>query len=128
MSKVADDLLYTREHMWVLVEDNIATVGLTDHAQFELGELTGIELPAVGAEVEQGGEAGAVESVKTTAALSMPVSGKVLEVNEDLEDDPAPINEDPYVDGWICKIALSDPEEVEVLLSAEDYEDFLAEE
>lgn len=125
---IPNDLCYTRDHLWVLVEDGTATVGFTDYAQFELGDVTGIELPEEGTVVEQGDECGAVESVKTETTVYTPLSGRILEVNADLEDDPGSINSDPYVDGWVFKMSLSNEAENEELLSAEDYEALLADE
>lgn len=121
-----DNLQYTEEHEWLRLEgDNIAYVGITDFAQSELGELVYIEVESVGETLERGDEFGTVEAVKTTSELYMPVSGKVLEFNAKLDDsegdDPTLVNSDPYGEGWIIKIELSKPDELEDLLDAEAY-------
>ena len=120
------DLKYTEEHEWVRIEDdNVAYIGVTDFAQQELGDLVYIEVETVGEEVEKGEVFGTVEAVKTTSELYMPVTGKILEFNPDLDetegDDPGLVNEDPYGKGWIIKIELSDPEELEDLMDADAY-------
>lgn len=121
------NLRYTEEHEWIRVEDgNIAYVGITDFAQTELDELVYIEVDAVGETLDQGEVFGTVEAVKTTSDLFMPVSGKILEFNAQLDeaegDDPTLVNRDPYGEGWIIKIELADPDEVEALMDAEAYE------
>lgn len=121
-----DNLKYTEEHEWVRLEgDNVAYVGITDFAQSELGELVYVEVDTVGDTLDQGEEFGTVEAVKTTSELYMPVSGKILEFNPKIdaseEDDPTLINSDPYGDGWIVKLEISNPEELEGLLDAEAY-------
>jgi len=131
MSKVPEDLLYTKEHEWVKVEDDVATAGITDHAQEQLGDIVFVELPEVGDEITQFDEMGVVESVKTASDMFAPVSGEVVGVNkfllqeidgEDNEDfHPEYVNQDPYGDGWMCKIKISDDSEIESLLSPEDY-------
>lgn len=126
MSKVSDDLRYTREHEWVLLEDDIATIGITDHAQMELGDITFVELPAVGAEFSQGDEVGTIESVKAASPYYAALTGKIIEVNSDLDDEPAAVNRDPYMTGWLYKISITaDDEEIEGLMSADDYQDFV---
>lgn len=122
MSNCPNDLKYTQSHEWIRIEDNIATIGITDHAQSELGDLVYVELPEEGAEFEQGDEAGVVESVKTASDIYAPLSGKVIAINELLEDAPESINNDAYGDGWIFQLELSDLTEVESLLDAEVYE------
>ncbi|HBF07433.1 MAG TPA: glycine cleavage system protein GcvH [Gammaproteobacteria bacterium] len=122
MSNCPNDLKYTQSHEWIRIEDNIATIGITDHAQSELGDLVYVELPEEGAEFEQGDEAGVVESVKTASDIYAPLSGKVIAVNELLEDAPESINNDAYGDGWIFQLELSDATEVDSLLDADDYE------
>ncbi|MCB0569010.1 MAG: glycine cleavage system protein GcvH [Phaeodactylibacter sp.] len=124
---VPDNLKYTEEHEWIRVEGgNIAFIGITDFAQGELGELVYIEVETVGELLETGESFGTVEAVKTTSELYMPVSGKVLEFNAELDesegDNPTVVNEDPYGKGWIIKIELSDPSELEELMSAEEYQ------
>lgn len=121
-----ENLKYTEEHEWVRLEEgNIAYVGITDFAQSELGELVYIEVESVGETLDKGEEFGTVEAVKTTSELYMPVSGKVLEFNPQLDDsegdDPTLVNSDPYGDGWIVKLEISDPGELEDLLDAAAY-------
>lgn len=123
------DLKYTKEHEWLRIEGNIAYIGITDFAQGELGELVYVEVDSVGDDLDKDDVFGTVEAVKTTSELFMPVSGKVLEFNSELdengEDNPAAINEDPYGKGWIVKIELSDPSEIDDLMSAEEYEELV---
>lgn len=120
-----DNLKYTKEHEWVLIEDNVASVGITEFAQGELGELVYVEIETVGEELAKDEVFGTVEAVKTTSDLFMPVSGKVIEFNSALDesegDEPGLINSDPYGAGWIVKIELTKPEEVEELMTAEAY-------
>jgi len=123
---IPDNLKYTEEHEWVRVEDgNIAYVGITDYAQGELDELVYVEVETVGETLEQGEVFGTVEAVKTTSDLFMPVSGKIIEFNSELDeskgDNPTLVNESPYEDGWIVKIELSNAKELEKLLDAEAY-------
>lgn len=123
---VPNTLKYTKEHEWVLIhDDNTATIGITDFAQGELGEIVYVEIDTVGEELGKDEVFGTVEAVKTTSDLYMPVSGKVLEFNpkldENEEDEPGLINSDAYGDGWIVKVELTDPSEVEALLSDEAY-------
>ncbi len=119
--EIPEDLQYTEEHEWVLVEDDIATVGITDYAQSELGDVVYVELPQVGDLVQQMEPFGTIEAVKTVADLFAPVSGEVIEVNTLLEESPHRVNEDPYGEGWLIKVKMSDPSELENLLSAEEY-------
>ncbi len=121
---VPGDLQYTKSHEWVRVEDGVATVGITDHAQDELGDVVFVELPEQGATLAPGDSFGAVESVKAVSDLYAPVGGEVVEVNGALEDSPEKINEDPYGEGWILKLQISDEGD---LLSAADYEKLLEE-
>ena len=120
MSKVIEGLRYSEDHEWVKVEGNIATIGITDYAQKELGDITYADLPEVDDEVEAGDEFGALESVKASSELLCPVSGKVVEVNPELEDAPEKINEDAY-EAWIIKVEMSDPAQVDALLDAGAY-------
>ena len=120
MSKVIEGLRYSEDHEWVEVEGNIATIGITDYAQKELGDITYADLPEVDDEVEAGDEFGALESVKASSELLCPVSGKVVEVNPELEDAPEKINEDAY-EAWIIKVEMSDPAQVDALLDAAAY-------
>ena len=122
---VPGDLQYTKSHEWVRVEDGVATIGITDHAQDELGDVVFVELPEQGATLAPGDSFGAVESVKAVSELYAPVGGEVVEVNGALEDSPEKINEDPYGEGWILKLQVSDEG---YLLSAPDYEKLLEEE
>jgi len=116
---------YTKEHEWVRVEGDIAVVGITDHAQKELGDIVYIDLPKVGARLEQGKTLGSVESVKAVSDIFAPVSGEVAEVNEVLSTTPEKLNEDPHGAAWLVKIKLSAPDEVNRLLSAEDYQKYI---
>jgi len=120
MSKVIEGLRYSEDHEWVKVEGNIAVIGISDFAQKELGDITYADLPEVDDEVEAGDEFGALESVKASSELLCPVSGKVVEVNPELEDAPEKINEDAY-EAWIIKVEMSDPAQVDALLDAAAY-------
>lgn len=120
MSKVIEGLRYSEDHEWVKVEGDIAIIGITDYAQKELGDITYADLPEVDDEVEAGDEFGALESVKASSELLCPVSGKVVEVNPELEDAPEKINEDAY-EAWIIKVEMSDPAQVDALLDAAAY-------
>lgn len=117
-----DDLHYSEEHEWVRVEDKVAVIGITDYAQSELGDIVFLELPEVGTTVSAGDECGAIEAVKTVAQLFTPVSGKVVETNGELENDSSVVNRDPYGEGWMMKIELSNPSEVDDLMTAEAYQ------
>jgi glycine cleavage system H protein len=128
MSQVPGNLQYTKEHEWILVEDEIATIGITDHAQSELGDITFIELPEEDAEFNAGDELANIESVKAASPVYAPFAAKVTEVNADLEDSPELINQDAYGEGWICRMEVKDASELDGLLSAEEYEAFLEEE
>jgi len=123
-----EDLKFSKEHEWVLVEGSVATVGITDYAQDQLGDIVFVELPAVGDKVSKEDAFGVVESVKAVSDIYAPVSGKVVEVNDDLPENPEMLNEDPYGDGWIIKIEMNDPEELQDLMSAAEYEEYVAEE
>jgi len=125
MAVFPEDLLYTREHTWVRVDGNQATIGITDHAQERLGEILSIELPAVDTYVEQDESFGVIESTKTTTELISPVSGEVVGVNDDLTDDVGIVNSDPYDTGWMIVVEMDDPSELDNLLDAEGYEDFV---
>jgi len=125
--KVLPELKYSKDHEWVKVEGNRAYIGITDHAQDALGDIVFVELPEVGEEINAGDVLSAVESVKAASDVYAPVSGKVVEVNEELEDAPEKINEEPY-EAWIAVLEISDPSEIEDLLSAEEYEKLCEEE
>ncbi|MFS8629817.1 MAG: glycine cleavage system protein GcvH [Bacillales bacterium] len=124
---VPKDLRYSKEHEWVRVEDGKVRVGITDFAQSELGDIVFVELPEVGTEVTAGEPFGSVESVKTVSELYAPVSGKVIEVNEELEDNPEYVNESPYDQAWMIVIEPSDLAEVDNLLTPEAYEEMIRE-
>ena len=119
-----EELKYTEEHEWVLVEDDIVTVGITDFAQDQLGDVVFVELPDVGDTLELGKNFGVVESVKAVSDIYAPVSGEVVEVNEELPDEPELINSSPYEDGWMIKIKISDPDELDELMDASAYQEF----
>ena len=123
-----EDLKYSKEHEWVLVEGNVATVGITDYAQDQLGDIVFVELPGLGDKVSKEDAFGVVESVKAVSDVYAPVSGKVLEVNDDLPENPEMLNEDPYGDGWLIKIEMNDIEELQDLMTATEYEEYVAEE
>ncbi|RQW88618.1 MAG: glycine cleavage system protein GcvH [Geobacter sp.] len=122
-----EELQYIKEHIWVRVEGGKAVVGITDYAQSELGKITSVELPEVGDEIQQADCFGSVEARKTVADLYAPLTGTILELNEELLDNPALLNEDPYDSGWIMVVSLDDPEELTLLLSAEEYAEALEE-
>ena len=120
MSKILEGLKYSESHEWVKVEGNIAVIGVSDFAQKEMGDITYVDMPAVEDEVAAGEEFGALESVKASSDLYSPVSGTVVEVNEELEDAPEKVNEDAY-GSWIIKVEMSDPSELDALLDAAAY-------
>ena len=124
---VPEDYLYTEEHEWVHIEDGIATIGISEYAAGELGDIVYVELPDVDAEVQQTDSIGTIEAVKTVAELFSPISGKVVEVNESLVDDPEIINRSPYEDGWFVKIEMNDEGELDNLLDYGKYQEFLGE-
>lgn len=123
-----DDIKYHREHTWVRVEGKRATVGITDFAQQQLGDIVYVDLPETETEVDADSELSEIESTKATSPVISPVSGTVVEVNDDLADSPEIINEDPYGNGWLVVLELSDPTEVNDLLAKDEYEKFLREE
>ena len=127
---VPENLFYTEEHEWVLIEGNIATVGITDFAQEALDELVYVEVETVGDDLDQNDVFGTVEAVKTTSDLFLPLAGKIIEFNSELDenegDNPTKVNEDPYGEGWIIKIELADPESRDGLLSAEEYKGLIS--
>ncbi|HCY73016.1 MAG TPA: glycine cleavage system protein GcvH [Rikenellaceae bacterium] len=124
MSKIVPGLLYSESHEWVKVDGRVAIIGVSDYAQNELGDITYVDMPQKGDEVQRGGELGALESVKTAADLYSPVSGTIVATNKQVEDDPSLINADPYTN-WIVKVEMSDPKELDSLLSAAAYESTL---
>lgn len=115
------DLKYTKEHEWAKIEGNIATIGVTDFAQSELGDIAWLEMPSIGDETKIGEAFGTIEAVKTVEDLYAPISGKIIEINSELLDSPELVNDDPYGKGWIVKLELSDEAEIAKLLSADDY-------
>jgi len=119
------DLRYTKEHEWVRVEGGVGTIGITDHAQKELGDIVYVDLPKVGAHIEQGKSLGSVESVKAVSDIYSPVSGEVTEVNENLAQAPEKLNQDPHGAAWLVKLRMSAPDEVKGLLSAADYQAYV---
>jgi glycine cleavage system H protein len=122
-----DNLKYTKEHEWVLIENGVGTVGITDHAQGELGDIVFVEVPRVGNHVEQGKSFAVVESVKAASEIYAPLSGEIVDANTELGAAPETLNSDPHGKGWIAKIKLSKPEEAAELLSAADYQAYLGE-
>jgi glycine cleavage system H protein len=120
-----ENFRYTKEHEWVLVEGDTGTVGITDHAQQELGDIVYVDLPKVGALIEQGKSLGSVESVKAVSEIYAPVSGEVLEINTLLADAPEKLNEDPHGAAWLVKMKLGNPGELKDLLSAADYQTYV---
>ena len=123
---VPNDLLYTSDHEWVSVEGNVATVGITDFAQSELGDIVFVEFPELNSTVEKGQSAGSIEAVKTVADLYMPISGTVIAVNENLDNNPEAVNDTPYGDGWIVKIEIANQDEISDLLTATAYDDLIS--
>jgi glycine cleavage system H protein len=122
------DLKYSKEHEWVRVEENVATLGITDYAQEELGDIVNVELPEEGDEIQREDAFGAVESVKASSEVFSPLSGKIVEINEPLLDSPETINEDPYDEGWMVRIEMSNPAELDDLMDAAAYEAYVREE
>ncbi len=123
-----DELKYTEEHEWVLVEDDIVTIGITDFAQEQLGDVVFVELPEVGDDLEMGKSFGVVESVKAVSDIYAPVSGEVVEINDELPNEPEIINSSPYDDGWLVRLKLTDPGELDDLMDADAYQEFIEKE
>ncbi len=119
-----ESYLYSEEHEWLSVEEDVCTIGITQFAQDELGEVVFVELPTVGDSFEKGDEIGTIESVKAVAEIYTPLSGEIIEVNSELDDSPELINEDPHAKGWICKIRMASDSDLSVLMSAEKYSEF----
>lgn len=119
---VPSELKYTTDHEWVKIDGDIATIGITDYAQGELGDIVYVEIETEGEELDKGAVFGTVEAVKTVSDLFMPVSGEVIEVNSGIESDPESVNNSPYENGWMIKVRLTNADEVAELMSAEDYE------
>jgi glycine cleavage system H protein len=118
---VPENLLYTKEHEWALVEDDVVTFGITDYAQGELGDIVFVEFPTIGDHTEQMKPCASIEAVKTVSDLYAPVSGEVIEINSSLESDPQLVNKDPYGDGWMIKVKLADKSELDRLMSPDGY-------
>lgn len=128
MAEVAQGLYYTKTHEWVKVDGDVATVGVSDFAQSELGDITYLELPEPGDTVTKGEPLGVIESVKAASDIYAPVSGEVIEANEEVVDSPEVVNSDPYEAGWFVKVRLSNPDEVSELMDAAAYQQFVEEE
>ncbi|MBV5221480.1 glycine cleavage system protein GcvH [Staphylococcus hominis] len=124
---VPSEFKYSKEHEWVKVEGNTATIGITEYAQGELGDIVFVELPDVDEEINEGDTFGSVESVKTVSELYAPVSGKIVETNDELEDSPEFVNESPYEKAWMVKVELNDESQLDELLSAEQYSEMIGE-
>lgn len=123
-NNIPDNLLYSRDHEWVDVDGEIATIGISDHAQAELGDVVFVDLPEPGTSIAANDSIAVVESVKAASDVYSPVSGEIIEVNEELGNEPGAVNSDPYGNGWICKIRLQDMSELDSLLSPADYSEF----
>jgi glycine cleavage system H protein len=123
--KFPENLKYSEDHEWVKIDGNIATIGITEFAQSELGDVVFIELPEVDDEINEGEPFGTIEAVKTVSDMLSPLSGKVMEVNESLNDKPETINSDPYGKGWIVKIELSNENEIDELMNSKSYREFV---
>lgn len=128
MTTTPEDNRYAKSHEYVHLEGDTATIGITDYAQKELGDVVFVELPQVGSQLEQGDELGSIESVKAVSELFSPVSGEVVEVNELLADKPDLVNTDPYGDGWMIRIKVSAADELDELMTAEEYEEYVEKE
>lgn len=127
MSNIPENLQYSKDHEWIKVEGDIGTVGITDHAQHSLGDVVYVELPKVGEKFTAHESFGSVESVKAVSELFVPVAGEVTEVNDLLQDEPEKVNTDPYGAAWMIRLKLSDPGEVDKLMTAVEYEDYIKE-
>jgi glycine cleavage system H protein len=125
--EILKELRYSEEHEWAAADENIATIGITDYAQEQLGDIVYIELPETGTQVTKGDKFGVVESVKAVSDLYSPVTGTVVTVNTGLPNTPETINEEPYGDGWMIRVEMSDPEELDDLMTAAEYEKFIEE-
>jgi len=123
---IPENLKYTKDHEWVLIDGDVATIGITDFAQGELGDIVFVEIETEGETIDKEEVFGTIEAVKTVSDLYMPVTGEIIEVNADLEDNPELVNQDPYEGGWMIKIKMSDSAEADSLLSAEDYKTLLS--
>jgi glycine cleavage system H protein len=128
MANTPEDNRYAKSHEYLHVEGDTGTIGITDYAQKELGDVVFVELPQVGTQLDMGDELGSIESVKAVSELFTPVSGEVVEVNEALADKPELVNTDPYGDGWMIRIKLTTPDEADELMNAEEYEEYIEKE
>src|SRR5438477_7731041 len=128
MSTYPEDYRYTKEHEWVKPEGSVGVVGITDHAQNELGDIVYVDLPKIGAQIEKGKSLGSVESVKAVSDIYAPVSGEVIEVNELLTSKPEKLNEDPHGAAWLVKLRMIAPDEIKNLLTSLDYQKYISEE
>lgn len=124
---IPQELKYTKDHEWIKVDGNVVTIGITDFAQKELGDIVYVEIESDGEELEQGDVFGTVEAVKTVSDLFMPISGKVIEINENLESEPEIVNSDPYEKGWMIKVEIADASGLDAMLSADDYKSLISE-
>ena len=122
---IPEELRYTEEHEWVKLDGNFATVGITDFAQSELGDIVYLEIDTLDSEINSNDVFGTVEAVKTVSDLFMPVNGKVVDVNSSLEDNPEAVNDDPYGEGWIIKIEVSNPSDIDALMNSEEYKNLI---
>lgn len=120
-----EGLKYSKEHEWVLVENDVAMIGITEFAQGELGDIVFVELPEVGEKISKDDPFGSLESVKAVSDIFAPISGAVVEINDDLKENPEAINEDPYGDGWMIKVEMTDMAELKDLMSSDDYAEFI---
>lgn len=125
-AKIPENLAYTEDHEWLSQDSDISTIGITDYAQSELGDIVFVELPEVGSHIQQGEPFGTIEAVKTVEDLIAPVSGEVLEINDGLEESAELVNQDPYGAGWMLKIRLEDQEELERLISPQEYAELIS--
>ena len=123
--EIKSELKYTKDHEWIQIEGNDAIIGITDYAQSELGDIVFVEIETIGDDLKKEEIFGSVEAVKTVSDLFAPLSGKIIEINEALEDNPELVNNDPYVEGWIIKMEIKDLSEIEDLLDADSYKDLI---
>ena len=125
--RIVDGLFYTKEHLWIKAEGDDAIIGITDYGQHQLGDVVYVELPQVDSEVESGDKVASVESVKAAIDIFSPLTGRIISINEDLKEDPSLVNIDPYGEGWIYEIKMSDTSELEDLMTADDYRAYIEE-
>ena len=126
MSNIPENLRYSKDHEWVLVEDGVASIGITDYAQHSLGDVVYIDMPRVGDRLSAHEAFGSVESVKAVSEVFIPIAGEIVEVNDGLNDTPEKVNADPYGEAWFIKVKMDNPGEADAMLSAEEYEEYLA--